>query len=143
MVGKENDTLSTTQLAMVIEKIPVGITVIDLKGHVLYYNEYCSKFVDRKPEYIGQDIRICHKKPESIVKIDRILTDIKEGKTRAFYYETVRSGKKLVVTISPYEANGQLIGFIQSFVIKQCYTSYEPATASAFPVACCGVSERI
>ncbi len=119
MVSKENDTFSTTQLAMVLEKIPVGITVIDLEGHILYYNEYCSKYVDRKPEYIGKDIRLCHKKAESIDKIDRILTDIKEGKRREFYYEAERNGKKLGVTVSPYEANGKLIGFIQSFVIKQ------------------------
>ncbi len=58
--------LDTSQLAMVLEKVPAGITVIDQEGHILYYNEYCSNFVDRKPEYIGKNIRFCHKKVESI-----------------------------------------------------------------------------
>ena len=119
MLSKENHTLSATQLAMVLEEIPVGITVIDLDGHILYYNDYCSKFVDRKPEYIGRDIRLCHNQSESILKIDTILADIKEGKRNTFYYEAQRNGKKLGVTVSPYEADGKLIGFIQSFVIIQ------------------------
>jgi DUF438 domain-containing protein len=119
MVSKENHTLSTTQLAIVLEKIPVGITVIDLEGHILYYNDYCSKFVDRKPEYIGKDIRFCHNRSESILKIDRILSDITEGKRDFFYYEAERNGKKLGVTVSRYETNGKLIGFIQSFVLMQ------------------------
>ena len=119
MVSKEKHPFSTAQLAMVLEKIPVGITVIDLEGRILYYNDYCSKYVDRKPEYIGKDIRLCHKKSESIPKIDRILAGIREGKRNSFYYEAERNGKKLGVTVSPYETNGKLIGFIQSFVIIQ------------------------
>ena len=119
MVGKENHALSATQLAMVLEKIPVGITVIDLEGHILYYNGYCSKFVDRKPQYIGRDIRLCHNQSQSILKIDRILADLKEGKRNTFYYEAERNGKKLGVTVLPYQANGKLIGYIQSFVIIQ------------------------
>ena len=67
-------------LRSVLEQIPVGITVTDLDGKILYFNEYSAQIVDRKPEYIGMDIRSCHKKPESIVKIDTILSEWKAGK---------------------------------------------------------------
>ena len=103
---------------MILDKIPVGVTVIDLEGRILYYNEYSSQIVDRKPEYVGEDIRSCHKKPESIAKIDSILKEIKDGERQDFYYESERNGKTLGVIVLPYTVNGELIGFIQSFVVK-------------------------
>ena len=102
---------------MVLEKIPAGITVIDREGYILYYNEYCSRFVDRKPEYIGKNIRFCHKKAESVKKLERILTELSEGKREEFYYEAERDGNKLGVTFSPFEVDGKQIGFIQCFSI--------------------------
>ena len=119
MISKEKVTFSTTQLAVVLEKIPVGITIIDREGHILYYNEYCSRYVDRKPEYIGKDIRFCHQKKESIEKIDRIIAELIESKRNEFYYEVERNGNKLGVTVSPFEVNGELIGYIQSFVVRR------------------------
>ena len=117
-MGKENRTaLDTNQLAMVLDKVPVGITVIDHDGHILYYNEYCSQFVDRKPEYIGKNIRFCHQKSESIEKIEKILSDLKDGKTNEFYYEAERNGNKLGVRVRPFDIDGKSIGFIQCFAI--------------------------
>ena len=106
------------ELRSVLDQIPVGITVTDLDGKILYYNAYSAQVVDRKPEYIGMDIRSCHKKSESIHKIDMILSEIREGKRENYYYETNRKEKVLCVTISPYEMNGKLIGYIQSIFLK-------------------------
>lgn len=115
----KDNLLENIQLKKILDKIPVGVTVIDLAGRILYYNEYSSQIVDRKPGYIGEDIRACHKKPESIVKIDRILKDIKEGRRQEYYYESERNGKRLGVSVLPYKINDKLIGFIQSFVVKR------------------------
>ena len=117
MTRKRKASLSTVQLAMVLENIPAGITVIDSKGRILYYNAYCSRFVDRKPEYIGKDIRFCHRKPESIEKIEGILSELNEGKIKEFYYETERGGSKLGVTVSRFYVGGKQIGFIQCFSV--------------------------
>jgi PAS domain S-box-containing protein len=117
MLDKEKIDLTSAQLSMALEKIPVGITIIDQDGHILYYNEYCSRFVDRKPEYIGNHIGFCHKKPESIEKIEKILVELRDGKREDFYYESERNGKKLGITVSPFEFDGKFIGFIQSFVV--------------------------
>jgi DUF438 domain-containing protein len=70
MRSKKGEYMHDKALRSVLDQIPVGITVTDLDGKMLYYNEYCARTVDRKPEYIGMDIRSCHKKPESIPKID-------------------------------------------------------------------------
>lgn len=116
---KNNIILGIEELAKVLEKIPVGITIIDLDGQILYYNEYCSRFIDRKPEYIGKNIRFCHQKKESVEKIDKLLDQLTRGKINEYYYESTRNGKKLGVTVSPFELNGNLIGFIQSFTIQK------------------------
>lgn len=102
----------------VMDQTPVGITVTDLDGIILYYNDFCARIVNREPEYIGMDIRSCHKKTESIQKIDMIFSEIKEGKRKNYCYESKRNGKVLSVTISPYQRMGELIGFIQSIVVK-------------------------
>jgi PAS domain S-box-containing protein len=105
-------------LRSILNQLPVGITVTDLDGIIRYYNEYSAQIVDRKPEYIGMDIRFCHKKPESIDKIDTILSEIKDGKRKNYSYESKRKDKFLSVTISPYKINGELTGFIHSIVVK-------------------------
>ncbi|MFZ3048648.1 MAG: PAS domain-containing protein, partial [Desulfatirhabdiaceae bacterium] len=90
------------------------ITVTDLDGKILYFIEYSAQIVDRKPEYIGMDIRSCHRKPESIKKIDMILSEIKAGKLEKYQYESERKGTVLSVTISPHKSSAKLIGFIHS-----------------------------
>jgi len=115
MEGKD---MHDKDLRSVLDQIPVGITVTDLEGRILYFNEYSAQIVDRKPEYIGMDIRSCHKKPESIVKIDTILSEMKAGKRENYCYESKRKDKVLSVTISPYKWLGKLIGFIHSIVVK-------------------------
>jgi DUF438 domain-containing protein len=117
MTGNKKTALSADQLANVLRKVPVGTTVIDMEGHMLYYNEFCSGLVDRKPEYIGKDIRICHKKSSSIKIIDRTFSDMIDGKIKEYYYETKRGGYKLGITFSPFENDGQQIGFIQCISI--------------------------
>jgi PAS domain S-box-containing protein len=111
--------LDPGRLAAALEKLPVGITIIDPEGHILYYNEYSSKVVDRKPEYLGKDIRTCHQHTESIEKIDKIFSDLKAGKSEEFRYEAERGGVRLRVTVSPFEFEGRLIGFVQSFIVLQ------------------------
>ena len=103
----------------ILENIPVGITVIDLQGRMLYYNKYSSTVVNRRPELLGEDIRSCHHKSESISKIDRILREMVNGDRTEYYYESERNGKTLGVTVLPYKVDGKLLGFVQSFVVKR------------------------
>jgi PAS domain S-box-containing protein len=101
-----------------LDQLPVGITVVDLEGRILYYNDTCARLVDRKPDDIGRDIRSCHKKSESVAAIDRMLDDIHSGRKKRVYYETERKGRTLAVTISTYEVDGKLAGTIQSIIVR-------------------------
>ena len=119
MTFKAIEGFDTAQIPLMIDMIPVALTVIDLEGHILFYNDYSSQVLDRKPEYLGTDIRDCHQKPDTNVKIDRMLNEFKAGRREEFYYEAFRYGKDIAVTLSPFEVDGQLIGCIQSVTLKR------------------------
>ncbi len=119
MTFKAIEGFDPDQIPLILDKIPVAITVIDLEGNILFYNEYSSRVLDRKPEYLGTDIRDCHQKPETNDKIDRMLAEFKAGRREDFFYEAFRYGKDIAVTLSPFEADGRLIGCIQSVIIKK------------------------
>jgi len=119
MSFKAVDDFDTSQIPQILDNIPVAITVIDLEGNILFYNHYSSQILDRKPEYLGTDIRNCHQKPETNDKIDRMLAQFKAGRRDDFYYEAFRYGKDIAVTLSPFEVDGGLVGCIQSVTIKR------------------------
>ncbi|MDJ0780831.1 MAG: PAS domain-containing protein [Desulfosarcinaceae bacterium] len=110
-----NSALGSDALAKVLEALPVGITVIDREGRILYYNAYCARYVDRKPEYIGRDIRSCHQRRESIAMIDNMLADLDAGRHQEVAYEAERNGIRLSVRMRPFEVGGKRIGYIQCF----------------------------
>ena len=113
------DGFDTSQIPKILDKIPVAITVIDMEGNILFYNQYSSQILDRKPEYLGTDIRSCHQKPETNDRIDRMLAEFKAGRRDEFYYEAFRYGKDIAVTLLPFEVNGRLVGCIQSVILKR------------------------
>ena len=119
MTFKAIEGFDAAQIPLIVDIIPVAITIIDLEGHILFYNDYSSQVLDRKPEYLGSDIRDCHQKPETNARIDTMLNEFKAGRREAFYYEAFRYGKNIAVTLSPFEVDGQLIGCIQSVTIKR------------------------
>ena len=57
-----------------VEQMPASLTILDAKGTILYYNQYAESIVDRKPEYIGRDVRDFHI-AKSNQKLDRILEE--------------------------------------------------------------------
>jgi DUF438 domain-containing protein len=119
MTYKAIDGFDTSQIPQILDKIPVAVTVIDLEGNILFYNEFSSQILDRKPEYLGTDVRLCHQKPETNTKIDHMLAEFKAGRRENFYYEAFRYGKNIAVTLSPFEVDGELVGGIQSVTIKK------------------------
>ena len=118
MTFKAIEGFDSDQIPLILDRIPVAITVIDLEGHILFYNQYSSQVLDRKPEYLGADIRNCHQKPETNDRIDRMLAEFKAGRREEFFYEAFRYGKDIAVTLSPFEVGDKLIGCIQSVTIK-------------------------
>jgi DUF438 domain-containing protein len=112
----------------IFDGIPVGITIVDLEGRILYYNAYSTRILQSKPEYIGRDIRLCHQKAESIAAVDRMLAAFKEGRDQSFGYETVRYGNRLSVSFLPLYAEGRVAACLQSVLLQKPDDKAQPAS---------------
>jgi ATP/maltotriose-dependent transcriptional regulator MalT len=44
----------------ILEQAGVGVTIVDRNGSVLFYNKWAAEHLDRKPEYLGRDVRERH-----------------------------------------------------------------------------------
>lgn len=103
----------------------VSVSIIDTKGTLLYYNQHSAKILDRKPEYIGDDIHSHHKKAETNQKVDLMLKKFKEGRKDPFHYEAKPYGKIIFVTLSPIIKNGEFVGCVQTVRPKNNLTENE------------------
>lgn len=111
-------TFNHDWLPRVLDKIPVAVTFFDLNGTLLYYNAYAPQILNRKPELLGEDIRLCHKQPESNRRIDELIEGFKKGRRDPVTYEARPYGKTLLVTVTPLEIDGRLVGCIHTAVPK-------------------------
>ena len=105
-----------------IDLMGVAVTIIDTEGRLLYYNRHAEKILDRKPEYIGEDLRTHHKKPASNEKFDAMMLAFEQGRTESFRYEAglmKRSSRSLfhpsTLTVSSQGASSRYSSRKRSF----------------------------
>jgi DUF438 domain-containing protein len=113
-----NNHFDLQLIPRILDKIPMAVTFFDLQGIMLYYNEYSPRIINRKPELLGKDIRLCHQKPESNARIDGMIEEFKNGRREPISYEARPYGKPLLVTVSPLEVDGRLVGCIHTAMPK-------------------------
>ncbi|HEY4224374.1 MAG TPA: hypothetical protein VGM70_01005, partial [Pseudolysinimonas sp.] len=63
-----------------LEQAGVGVTILDRHGTVMYYNKWASEHLDRKPEYIGNDVRKRHRRAVTNPRFDAMLRLFEEGR---------------------------------------------------------------
>ncbi|RJX33340.1 MAG: hypothetical protein C4525_09185 [Desulfarculus sp.] len=104
-----------TQMApAILDGARVSITVFDLEGRMLYFNQHAPQVLDRKPEYIGRDIQLCHTQPHSTQKFQKMLETFRAGKRQEFYYTITRNERKLAVKVTPLIVGGQVVGGVHT-----------------------------
>ncbi|MEW5910936.1 MAG: PAS domain-containing protein [Thermodesulfobacteriota bacterium] len=104
----------TRMAPAILDGARAAITVFDLEGRLLYYNHHAPQIVDRKPEYIGRDIRSCHSQPRSVERFTAILESYQAGKGQEFYYTATRNGRKLSVKVAPLIQEGRVVGGVHT-----------------------------
>jgi PAS domain S-box-containing protein len=107
-----------------IDQMTVAVTVIDTEGRLLYYNRYAEKILDRKPEYIGQDLRSHHKKPSSNERFNAMMLTFEQGRTEPYSYEASPYEEVILVTLSPIRVDEQFIGCVQVVMLKKEITMF-------------------
>jgi sensor histidine kinase regulating citrate/malate metabolism len=116
---KESKITLDEMIILAMDCLEVGVTIIDSQGTLLYYNSAATKMLDRKPEYIGTDIHLHHKKPATNEKVDFMLQKFAEGRTEPFYYEAQPYDQVILVTLSPIRKAGKFVGCVHCVRLKE------------------------
>ena len=111
--------LNLEKLSSLLDQLPAAVSILDLDARLAYYSENAPNFVNRKPEFLGQDIRNCHKLQSSNERIDAIIEGFKAGNREPVSYIANPYGEDLRITIVPFIVNDTLLGCIQHVVKKE------------------------
>ncbi|MCB2188855.1 MAG: PAS domain-containing protein [Deltaproteobacteria bacterium] len=93
------------EAASLIAGLPAACTVLDSAGRLVYYNPYAASLLDRRPAYLGRDVRAFHQ-PGSQDKISFILDCYRRGDFREFAWRGSRNGVEMAVHVTPWRAEG-------------------------------------
>lgn len=104
---------------LALDGLGVAVTIIDPQGTMLYYNQHAGRIVDRKPDYIGQDVHTHHKKASTNTKLDSMIQAFQEGRTEPFRYEAKPYGTPIFVSVAPILKAGRFLGCAQTVVLKE------------------------
>lgn len=125
-VGKTEEAKRLGELVSLgMDYMGVAVTIIDCNGTLLYYNPHAVKILDRKPEYIGSDVRSHHKKSASNQQLDLMLQAFKRGRREPFRYEAAPYGEAILVILSPIVKDGEFVGCVQSAMLKESSSTCE------------------
>jgi len=75
MIGK----LPEDFIDVVLETIPVEISIVDKDDNVVAWNKHATRIFKRPEAVVGRNVRNCHPK-KSLGKVEQILDEMKAGK---------------------------------------------------------------
>jgi DUF438 domain-containing protein len=99
-----------------LDQLPVAVTLLDRQGIIKFYNQYAPTVLDRKPEYVGRDIREFHQ-PVSNAKLDRIFAAYGQGGREEYCWRLQRGDKEFMVRVRPWLAEGQWAGLVHTVML--------------------------
>jgi sensor histidine kinase regulating citrate/malate metabolism len=103
----------------ILEQAGVGVTIVDRHGSVLYYNKWACDHLDRKPEYLGHDVRERHHRAVTNPRWNAMMQLFVDGRVEPVRYVARPYGKTtILVTVSPIRINGDLVGLSQIVLLK-------------------------
>ena len=74
MIGELNKSM----IEIILETIPLEISVLDKNDKVLAWNKHETRIFKRPTGVIGKDVRNCHPK-KSLDKVEHIIKEMKDG----------------------------------------------------------------
>jgi DUF438 domain-containing protein len=96
-------------LEELLAKLPITIHYVDNEGFLRYHNKIAASPAGSMRK-IGVNIKDCHAHPESLVEIERIYQDFRNGRKEPHYYVNLAGEKVTKVPI--FNAEGKLLGIL-------------------------------
>lgn len=94
----------------------VAVTVLDLEGRLLFYSRHAPRLLDRRPSYLGRDVRELHQ-PASAAKMTAILAAYAAGGREEFTWQLHRGEKVFTVRVAPLELSGANRGLVHTVML--------------------------
>ncbi|MFH1013064.1 MAG: PAS domain-containing protein [Thermoplasmatota archaeon] len=116
MIGK----VSSNYIDMVLETIPLEISILDKDDKVMAWNKHSSRIFKRPEAVVGRDVRNCHPK-RSIGKVEQIIEEMKAGKREKARFwidlkihENEPPHKVLIEYFALRDTNGKYMGCLEA-----------------------------
>lgn len=107
----QQPTLPKPDFERLVSEMPAALTILDTEGRLVFYNAFAPRILDRKPEYLGRDIRDFHQ-PASAAKIGRILDEYRGGGRREYSWRLTRQDRTFQVRVLPWLEDGRWSGVL-------------------------------
>jgi sensor histidine kinase regulating citrate/malate metabolism len=102
-----------------LEQAGVGVTIVDRSGSLPFYNNWAAEHLDRKPDYLGRDVRQHHRRAATDPRWNAMRQLFLGGRDEPVRYVARPFGKTTVqVTVSPIRIGGELVGLSQIVLLK-------------------------
>lgn len=109
LVDLETGKLTTEQIKLLFNHLPVDITFVDENDKVVYFSSPKKRIFTRTKSIIGRDVHNCHP-PESVHVVEEIVKLFRNGKKDVASFWINMKGQKLL---------------IQYFAIRDDYGNYK------------------
>ena len=105
--------LKFEQLLLLLNKLPLDITLIDEKDKVVYFNTPNERFFNRDKAIIGRDVKNCHP-PKSVHIVEKILNSFKNGsRSEAKFWVEISNRTILITYYALKDANDSYKGTLE------------------------------
>ena len=107
------ENLNQEQLARILETIPVDISFVDENDTVKFWNKHETRVFKRPPAALGKTVQNCHP-PKSVDKVNRVLSDLKNGKRDfAEFWIDLRGRKIYIRYFAVRDKDGKYLGTLE------------------------------
>ncbi len=79
MIPLQVGALTTEQIDMMLQSLPVDVTFVDENDEVRYFSQGRERVFQRSPAIIGRKVQNCHP-PQSVHKVQQIVEDFRAGR---------------------------------------------------------------
>lgn len=105
--------LTTEQLNLLLQFMPVDITYVDENDRVVFYNRGKNRVFPRSAGIIGREVKFCHP-PKSVDKVLTILSEFKKGnQQQAQFWINYQDRKIHIRFLAIRDQHGQYKGVVE------------------------------
>jgi len=107
------ENLDQEQIASILETIPVDISFVDESDTVRFWNKHETRVFKRPSSVLGKTAQNCHP-PKSVDKVNRVLSDLKNGKRDfAEFWIDLRGRKIYIRYFAVRDKDGKYLGTLE------------------------------